>query len=126
MIKILNVFSRIFIEWKISSADIVPDNEFLQYDGKIDGAIMCRNTLDHCADPIKIMDNIVKYAAPGCFLFLWTDLWHKYGVNEGHRNICEDVGAFKNEIESRGFEIIYEFNQNKRATLNIGINAVKL
>ena len=105
---------------------ITPAEDLIKdYVGAIDGAIMCRNALDHCSDPLKILENIGLYAAPGCFLFLWTDLWHHHDVDDGHCNITQDVEAFKESIQKMDFEIIHEFSDRNRETLNIGLNAIK-
>jgi len=43
--------------------------------------------IDHCEDPLKILHNIPEYAAPGCYLYFWCDIWHLTGLDEGHHNI---------------------------------------
>jgi hypothetical protein len=74
--------------------------------GKIDGTIICRNTLDHASDPWKILENMALYAAEGCALLLWTDIWHLNLLDPGHRNIVEDPAVFENKIKELKFEIV--------------------
>ncbi|MFN7906413.1 MAG: hypothetical protein ACK5P5_14625, partial [Pseudobdellovibrionaceae bacterium] len=40
---------------------------------KIDGAIYCRNMLDHTPNWAFVLSNIASYAIPGCKLLLWND-----------------------------------------------------
>ena len=92
---------------------------------QIDGAIICRNVLDHCDKPMKVLENIAAYAKPGCYLLLWTDLWHLRGHDEGHSNITLDRNAFEQHISSLGFEILYSFEDGQRHTINYGCHARK-
>ena len=95
--------------------------------GRIDGVIVCRNCLDHTDDPIQVMNNMARYAAPGCKLLLWTDLYHTQGHDGGHRNICKTKDLFRTMITSNGFSIDYEtppFRQGE--TIEFGCVATKL
>jgi hypothetical protein len=92
---------------------------------KIDGAVICRNALDHCENPQAILHNISKYAISGCYLLLWTDLWHKYGHNEGHRNITKNKANFEADIIGLGFEILHSFENKNHYTINYGCLAIK-
>lgn len=74
--------------------------------GKVDGAIICQNALDHTEDPIGVLDAISEYAAPGCYFLFWTDLWHGNGGDIGHRNITKSVNVMPKIIKGLGFEII--------------------
>jgi hypothetical protein len=74
--------------------------------GKVDGFIVCQNALDHSEDPLSIMHNISEYAAPGCYLLIWTDIWHLQGLDAGHRNITKNSVAFDKVLMGMGFEII--------------------
>src|SRR5207302_10245020 len=76
-----------------------------ELNGKIDGAIVCRNCLDHCAEPYLVLANLASYAASGCHLLLWTDLHHPGGRDQGHRNITADVEGFRRLVENLGFYI---------------------
>lgn len=91
----------------------------------IDGVIVCRNVLDHCANPIKVIRNISQYAKRGCYLLLWTDIYHTKGHNEGHTNITKSKKEFENIIKKNNFEIHYTFRLGKRNTLNYGCVARK-
>src|SRR5579863_8811044 len=44
--------------------------------GRIDGAIHCRNMLDHTPNWPFVLANISAYAAPGCHFLFWTDIDH--------------------------------------------------
>jgi hypothetical protein len=74
--------------------------------GAVDGAIVCRNALDHTEDPLRILWNIGEYAAPGCWLLFWTDIWHLAGLDDGHRNITRQPGVLDSLLTGLGFEIV--------------------
>lgn len=93
---------------------------------QIDGAILCRNMLDHTDKWPFVLINMANYAKPKCKLLLWTDLHHYGKEDEGHFNITMDVNAFKLFIKTIGFRIIREFNNPDRATLNWGCFAEKV
>ncbi len=97
-------------------------------DQSIDGCIICRNTLDHCEDAYRILDNISRYAKPGCRLLLWTDLYHNFGHDEGHHNITKDPKQFEDEIVKRGFRIDYVLPnlRSDGSTINYGCIATKI
>lgn len=79
--------------------------------GRIDGAIVCRNMLDHSPHWPFTLVNISRYARPGCKLLFWTDLVHSdVELNEGHFDITSDLGSFKNLIEMMGFKVIQEYS----------------
>ena len=77
-----------------------------QYVGQIDGAIISRNALDHCEDPLMILANISSYAATGCYLLLWTDIWHLAGLDEGHHNITRSSEAMTALLKGFGFAVL--------------------
>ena len=94
--------------------------------GQVDGAIICRNCLDHCAEPYLILSNIASYAAPGCALLLWSDLYHIDGHDHGHTDITRDRPGFRRLIENLGFEVIRETpHQEGRGTIQFGCFAVR-
>lgn len=93
--------------------------------GTIDGAIICRNTLDHCADPGQVLRNIAQYASRGSLLLLWTDLWHTGGRDQGHRNITRDRSSFLTQISELGYHILRDFSDPDRSTVNFGCIAEK-
>ncbi len=96
-----------------------------ELENQIDGVIVCRNTLDHGEYPYKVLDNIGKYAKRGCYLLLWTDLYHTGGHDAGHRNITNDRDAFRDYIVKLGFRIIRGFAKTGRDTINYGCTAIK-
>jgi len=58
--------------------------------GAIDGAIICRNAIDHCEDPLSVLANISAYAAPGCYFFLDRHLaprWHGRRTSQHHQEL---------------------------------------
>lgn len=82
--------------------DIIPEIV-----GKITGFIMWHNGLDHLEDPVKAIEVVSTYAAPGCLLYFQTDIKHPQKPDIGHRDICEiipDVGA---EIMKHGWRLLY-------------------
>jgi hypothetical protein len=103
------------VKYSQNAEEFIPELENM-----IDGLIVCRNVLDHTEDPYKILNNISKYAIHGCFLMLWNDLYHKEGPDEGHFNITEDKNDWKKTIESYGFRIITEYEQDRPITINYG------
>jgi hypothetical protein len=74
--------------------------------GAVDGCIVCRNALDHCEDPLGVLDVMAQYAAPGCWLLLWTDIWHLQGLDAGHHNITRSVRVMDKLLEGLGFDIV--------------------
>jgi SAM-dependent methyltransferase len=109
--------------------ELIPINaETLQTSliGNVNGAIICRNTLDHCANPMQVLENIAAYTAPGCYLLLWTDLHHIGGHDEGHRDITSNPAAFTRKLLDLGFEIEYITPQKLgRNTIHYGCRARK-
>jgi len=104
----------------------LPAEDFLEeLNGQIDGAIICRNALDHCESPFRVLDNIAAYARPGCQLLLWSDLWHLGSRDEGHSNITSDRNVFEQHISSLGFEILNSLEDVRRPTVNYGCRARK-
>lgn len=95
--------------------------------GKIDGCIVCRNTLDHAVDPWKILENIGAYAAEGCTLLLWSDIWLLRPADVGHRNITKDPAEVENKIKALGFDIVRKLPEigDHRPTIHYGCVAVK-
>ena len=93
--------------------------------GKIDGALLCRNCIDHSPQWAFILSNISQYAAPGCKLLLWNDIDHKGTADEGHYDITTDPAAFQRLIEALGFEIVRTYTDENRMELNWGCFAVK-
>lgn len=98
-----------------------------ELENKIDGAIVCRNALDHCDKPYKILDNISSYAKSGCYLLLWTDLYHKNGVDDGHSNITKSLADFETYLKKLGFEIVRQVGNIRpdESTINYGCLAKK-
>ena len=93
---------------------------------KIDGLIFCRNCLDHCREPYIILANISAYAAPGCALMLWSDIYHLDGHDHGHTDITTDRPGFRRVIEAMGFEILREVPLvEDRGTIQFGCFAIK-
>jgi hypothetical protein len=74
--------------------------------GAIDGCIVSRNALDHMADPLAALEAIGAYAEPGCYLLLWSDIWHADGGDVGHRNITRSTRALDQMLDGLGFEIL--------------------
>lgn len=93
--------------------------------GKIDGALLCRNCIDHSPQWAFILANISQYCAPGAKLLLWNDIDHKGTADEGHYDITTDHAAFGRLIESLGFEIVRTYTDEQRMELNWGCFAVK-
>jgi hypothetical protein len=93
--------------------------------GKIDGALLCRNCIDHSPQWAFILANISQYCAPGAKLLLWNDIDHKGTADDGHYDITTDPAAFRRLIEALGFDIIRTYTDESRMELNWGCFAVK-
>jgi len=93
--------------------------------GLIDGAIYCRNCIDHSPYWPFILANISKYAQRGCYLLLWSDIYHGESVDDGHFNIVQDSLLMRNLIEALGFSVEYEFSKPERGGKNWGCVATK-
>lgn len=74
--------------------------------GAIDGAIICQNALDHGEDPLAVLNAISEYAASGCYLLFWTDIWHNNGTDIGHRNITKSAEVMPKILNGLGFDIL--------------------
>jgi hypothetical protein len=74
--------------------------------GAVDGCIVSRNALDHMEDPLAALEAIGAYAASGCYLLLWSDIWHHDGGDVGHRNITKSSGVLDNMLGGLGFDIV--------------------
>jgi len=95
--------------------------------GKIDGAIICRNCIDHTPNWPFVLNNMVSYMAPGATLLIWNDIYHLDGVDEGHYDITDNIENYKSLLSNLGLIIGYEFSYdvNKRRALNYGCIAQK-
>jgi len=124
----LDIFKRTWYTDDIILYAQPAENLIRELLGKLDGVIICRNALDHCADPMLVLENIAAYANPGCYLLLWTDLWHLTGHDEGHRNISKDKIGFENLLKRLGFEILYSFDNMRQdgSTIEYGCRARKV
>jgi hypothetical protein len=74
--------------------------------GAVDGCIISRNALDHMGDPLAAVETIAQYAASGCYLLLWTDIWHLDGGDVGHRNITRSANVLDKMLDGFGFDIV--------------------
>jgi hypothetical protein len=93
--------------------------------GRVDGAILCRNMLDHTPKWPFVLANISAYAAPGCRLLLWTDLDHHGEADEGHYEITSDTASFKRLVEQLGFSVVREHSSPDRPETNWGCFAIR-
>lgn len=94
--------------------------------GKIDGCIVCTNTLDHTTDPWKILENIGRYAAEGCLLLFWSDIWLLRPADVGHRNITKDPAVLETKFKELGFDIVRKLPEfTDRPTIQYGCVAAK-
>lgn len=96
-------------------------------EGKIDGAVICRNCIDHSPNWAFILSNIVSYMAPGASLLIWNDIHHPDGVDDGHYNITDDIDSYKRLLVNLGLTLEHEFSYDatQRNTLNHGCIATK-
>jgi hypothetical protein len=78
--------------------------------GKIDGYIMCRNTIDHSEDPLSILNTMSKYAASGCYVLFWADIWHHDGGDVGHHSITKSPEIMDSIFKGLGFKKLVTMN----------------
>jgi hypothetical protein len=102
----LDVLGKTFFDEAVWALNITAETRVPELVGKVDGAIICQNALDHCEDPLAVMMRIHEYAMPGCYLLLSTDLWHHVGLDDGHQNITREEGIMDALIRGLGFEIV--------------------
>ena len=93
--------------------------------GKVDGALLIRNCLDHSPAWPFILSNIADYMAPGSVLLLWNDLLHPKQYLNGHYDITDNVASFRRLIENLGFEILDEYENPTGECLNFGCRALR-
>lgn len=104
----LRVLGKTFFGDEIKTYNVPAEECLNELLGKIDGFIVCRNMLDHCEDPLKVLENISDYAVSGSYLLLWTDIFHLMGLDEGHRNITQSPRVFKMLLKGLGFALLQE------------------
>ena len=121
----LEEFDYTWYDNRIKKYSHVAERFVPELDNAVDGFIICRNVLDHTAEPYSILENISLYAKEGCYLLLWNDLYHLDGPDDGHFNITKDVIGWKKTIQDHGFEIISEYIMDKN-TINYGCRAIKI
>lgn len=102
------------------------ENRIDELVGKIDGAVLIRNCIDHSPRWPFILSNIADYMAPGAVLLLWNDLLHTPVFLNGHYDITDDPKAFRRLIENLGFKILGEFQYENSECLNYGCRAVRI
>jgi hypothetical protein len=102
----LNLTGKTFFSDEIKGYSSPAEQVIPELVGKVDGFIACRNALDHCEDPMTILLNLSDYAAPGCWLLLWTDLWHLAGLDAGHHNITKTQRAMDAYLNGLGFDVV--------------------
>jgi hypothetical protein len=56
-------------------------------------------------DPLAALEAIGAYAVPGCYLLLWSDIWHLDGGDVGHRNITKSASVLDRMLDGLGFDI---------------------
>jgi hypothetical protein len=57
-------------------------------------------------DPLAALEAIGEYAASGCYLLLWSDIWHRDGGDVGHRNITMNPAVLDKLLGGLGFEVV--------------------
>lgn len=92
--------------------------------GRVDGAVICQNALDHTEDPFAVLNVIADYAAPGCYLLLWSDLWHAGGGDIGHRNITRCAAIMPRLLSGLGFDIVKPGRQVRDAGADLEFGCI--
>jgi hypothetical protein len=99
-------FGRTFWTAEIETHALPVEQMVESLRGAVDGCIVSRNALDHMEDPLAALEAIGAYAAPGCYLLLWSDIWHRDGGDVGHRNITKSATALDKMLDGLGFDIV--------------------
>jgi hypothetical protein len=102
----MNHFGKTFWIADIETHAVLAERVVEPLRGAIDGCIISRNALDHMEDPLATLDAIAEYAAPGCYLLLWSDIWHLDGGDVGHRNITRSANVLDKMLDGLGFDIV--------------------
>lgn len=99
-------FGKTFWTGDIETHAVPAEKTVEELRGAIDGCIVSRNALDHMDDPLAALETIAEYAASGCYLLLWTDIWHVDGGDVGHRNITRSANVLDKMLDGLGFDIV--------------------
>jgi len=99
-------FGKTFWTDDIETHAIAVEMPVKELRGAVDGCIVSRNALDHMEDPLAALEMIAEYAASGCYLLLWTDIWHMDGGDVGHRNITRSQTVMERLLDGLGFSIL--------------------
>jgi hypothetical protein len=109
----------------LTTYSVGADKYIESLEGIIDGAIYCRNCIDHSPNWMFILSNISAYAAPGCRLLLWNDIFHLDGTDSGHYDLTEDPNDMRRLISALGFVVKREYINTERRDQNWGCFAIK-
>jgi len=93
--------------------------------GKVDGAVLIRNCLDHSPHWPFILANLSLYSTKGAQLLLWNDLWHPRHLQRGHFDVCKNTDQFRNLLSAHGWQVLFEF-QKESECVNYGCRAVRI
>jgi hypothetical protein len=104
----LRILGKTFFTDDLRRLAIPAEESVAELKGKIDGAIVCRNAIDHTEDPLMVLNNIADYAASGCYFLFWTDIWHIEGLDEGHRNITRSPAIMERLLDGMGFDVLWQ------------------
>lgn len=125
----LDVFGKTFFTDDMKLFSRNAEDFIEEYRGNVDGAIIMINMIDHVEKPFLIMENVARYAAPGCTLLFWSALYYPRGHNEGHRNVAEDPRKIEDFLKNIGFRIEVvvppEILPSPQGQINYGCRAVK-
>ena len=54
-----------------------------------------------------ILQRISEYAAKGCYVLFWSDIWHLMGEDGMHRNITKSQHAMASIFAGMGFRLVH-------------------
>lgn len=110
---------------KIKGFSVPAEHRVDELVGRVDGALLIRNCLDHTPLWPFVLSNITEYMVKGSYLLLWNDLHHPPGYEEGHYDITSNIDLFRRLIENLGFELVLEYQNQDSPCINFGCLAVR-
>jgi hypothetical protein len=121
-------FSRTWFLPEVQKLPLGAENFVEQLNDTIDGFILWRNGIDHFENWRDAIENMSRYAKPGCFLLFWGDLIHIDQVDQGHmQKVVDSIPEFEAILLQHGWEIQYRTpaQRDHKREIDYGCVAIK-